>query len=216
MQRTLPTWIVGFFAAVIFGAILSSFNSSLNSAATLFSIDIYKGVINKAATDLQMVRVGKVFGILIAVGAICLAPMIDILKEKGFDGLFDLMKNLAALYNIPLLAVVLMGIFHKRVTSNGAMTAIVIGFTFWAVFGLWQDNNLLGWKMHWLHLAAINFVLISGIMIVMAKIKPRESAYEQTYTNDVDITPWKGAKACGIIILVLIALMYWVMSFFGA
>ena len=216
VQRTLPTWIVGFFAAVIFGAILSSFNSSLNSAATLFSIDIYKGVINKAATDLQMVRVGKVFGILIAVGAICLAPMIDILKEKGFDGLFDLMKNLAALYNIPLLAVVLMGIFHKRVTSNGAMTAIVIGFTFWAVFGLWQDNNLLGWKMHWLHLAAINFVLISGIMIVMAKIKPRENAYEQTYTNDVDITPWKGAKACGIIILVLIALMYWVMSFFGA
>jgi uncharacterized sodium:solute symporter family permease YidK len=34
------------------------------------------------------------------------------------------MKNLAALYNIPLLAVVLMGIFHKRVTSKGALMAI--------------------------------------------------------------------------------------------
>ena len=108
-----------------------------------------------------------------------------------------------------------MGIFHKKVTSTGAMAAIIIGFVFWGYFGLYQENNLFGNEMHWLHLAAINFVLISGIMIVMAIIKPREKAYEQTYTNDVDITPWKGAKACGITILVLIALMYWAMSFFG-
>ncbi|MDB4712007.1 hypothetical protein OAF35_04995 [Verrucomicrobiales bacterium] len=109
-----------------------------------------------------------------------------------------------------------MGIFHKRVTSEGAMSAIIVGFVFWAYFGLFKENNLFGYEMHWLHLAAINFVLISTIMIVMAIINPREKAYEQTYTNDVDITPWKGAKACGIIILILIALMYWGMSFFGA
>ena len=231
VEKVLPAPLFGFFAAVIFGAILSSFNSSLNSAATLFSIDIYKGWIKKEATDVQMVRAGKFFGIVIAVGAILLAPMIDGLKEK-FDGLFDLMKNLAALYNIPLLAVVLMGIFHKRVTSAGAMTAIIVGFLFWGVFGLgWGTSSnynfggkvegtdlvrLFNLEMHWLHLAAINFLLISGIMIVMAVINPREKAYEQTYTNDVDITPWKGAKACGAIILVLIALMYWAMSFFGA
>ncbi|MDB4721681.1 solute:sodium symporter family transporter [Verrucomicrobiales bacterium] len=216
VDKVLPAPLVGFFAAVIFGAILSSFNSSLNSAATLFSIDIYKGWIKKGATDQQMVKVGKFFGIVIAIGAIVLAPMIDVLKEAGFDGLFDLMKNLAALYNIPLLAVVFMGIFHKRVTSEGAMSAIIVGFVFWAYFGLFKENNLFGYEMHWLHLAAINFVLISTIMIVMAIINPREKAYEQTYTNDVDITPWKGAKACGIIILILIALMYWGMSFFGA
>ena len=142
--------------------------------------------------------------------------MIDVLKAKGFDGLFDLMKNLAALYNIPLLAVVLMGIFHKRVTSQGALTAIVFGFVFWAYFGLFRENNLFGYELHWLHLAAINFVIISLIMILMAAFNPRKEAYEQTYTNDVDITPWKGAKACGIIILVLIALMYFGMSFFGS
>ncbi|MDG1854151.1 MAG: solute:sodium symporter family transporter [Verrucomicrobiales bacterium] len=215
VDKVLPAPLVGFFAAVIFGAILSSFNSSLNSAATLFSIDIYKGMINREASDGQMVKAGKLFGIVVALGAIGLAPMIEVLKEKGFDGLFDLMKNLAALYNIPLLAVVLMGIFHKKITSAGAMAAIIIGFVFWGYFGLYKENNLFGYEMHWLHLAAINFVLISAIMIVMAKIKPREKAYEQTYTNDVDITPWKGAKACGIIILILIALMYWGMSFFG-
>ena len=216
VDKVLPAPLLGFFAAVIFGAILSSFNSSLNSAATLFSIDIYKGVIKPDASDQQLVRVGKFFGIFIAIGAIILAPMIDVLKAKGFDGLFDLMKNLAALYNIPLLAVVLMGIFHKRVTSKGALMAIGFGFAFWGYFGLIRENNLLGYEMNWLHLAAINFVIISLIMIVQAKISPREEAYVQSYTNDVDITPWKWAKACGIIILILIALMYFGMSFFGS
>ena len=90
--------MIGFFAAVIFGAILSSFNSSLNSAATLFSIDIYKGWIKGAATDEQMVKIGKIFGIIIAVSAIGLAPLIG-----GVDGLFNLMKKLAALYNLSLI-----------------------------------------------------------------------------------------------------------------
>ena len=95
--------------------------------------------------------------------------MIDVLKAKGFDGLFDLMKNLAALYNIPLLAVVLMGIFHKRVTSKGALMAIGFGFAFWGYFGLIKENNLLDYEMHWLHLAAVNFVIISLIMILKLK-----------------------------------------------
>ncbi len=107
VDHILPVWMKGFFAAVIFGAILSSFNSSLNSGATLFSIDIYKGWFKKDASDLQMVKAGKKFGLIIAVGAISLAPLIG-----GVDGLFDMMKKLAALYNIPLLAVVLMGIFQ--------------------------------------------------------------------------------------------------------
>jgi SSS family solute:Na+ symporter len=160
-----------------------------------------------------MVRVGKRFGIVIAIGAILLAPMIHQFKEGG---LFNLMKNLAALYNIPLLAVVFWGIFHKRVTSAGALAAIVVGFVFWGVFGLWQGNNLFGWEMHWLHLAAINFVLISAIMLVMAAVSPREEAYEQAYTEEVDITPWKHAKVVGVAILVVIALMYMLMSRFGA
>ena len=49
--RVVPKWLLGFFAAVIFGAILSSFNSGLNSAATLFSMDIYKSVFRHEATE---------------------------------------------------------------------------------------------------------------------------------------------------------------------
>ena len=42
VARVLPEWLLGFFAAVVVGSILSTFNSVLNSAATLFSLDVYK------------------------------------------------------------------------------------------------------------------------------------------------------------------------------
>ena len=42
IKKVLPVGLVGLFAAIIMGAVLSTFNSVLNSAATIFSIDIYK------------------------------------------------------------------------------------------------------------------------------------------------------------------------------
>ena len=51
VAKVLPASLVGFFAAVLFGAILSSFNSVLNSSVTLFGIDVYKQHINNEADE---------------------------------------------------------------------------------------------------------------------------------------------------------------------
>ena len=61
VNKVLPNVWLGFFAAVMFGAILSSFNSALNSSVTLFGIDIYKEYHNKNATERQVIRSGKTF-----------------------------------------------------------------------------------------------------------------------------------------------------------
>ena len=135
----VPNWLLGFFAAVIFGAILSSFNSGLNSAATLFSVDIYKSLFRRDASEAQMVRTGKIFGIAIAIGAIAVAPMI----QHASGGLFDLMKKLAAFYNIPLLAVVVTGIFSRRTPSVAAWAAVFVGVAFYGYFGFYLDNMIL-------------------------------------------------------------------------
>ena len=73
VTRVLPASLVGFFAAVLFGAILSSFNSALNSSVTLFGIDIYKEFLNKEATERQTVKAGKLFGVFLAVLAMLVA-----------------------------------------------------------------------------------------------------------------------------------------------
>ena len=55
---------------------MSSFNSALNSSVTLFGLDIYKEYINKEANEKQIVKAGKSFGILLAVLAMIVAPII--------------------------------------------------------------------------------------------------------------------------------------------
>ena len=66
VSNVLPKPLAGFFAAVMVGAILSSFNSALNSTATLFSLGIYKQLISREQTDdARVIKVGKIFGIII-------------------------------------------------------------------------------------------------------------------------------------------------------
>ena len=204
INSLLPWWMIGFFGAVIFGAVLSSFNSGLNSATTLASVDLYKGVINPNASDVETVRFGKICGIVIAIGAIGVAPWI-----ANFEGgLFDLMKKLAALYNVPLLALTVVGIFFPRVPALGAKLAIVCGFIFYAVFGLWYDNVVFGYEMHWLHVAGVNGLICVGVMLVTGLIAPLKKPYVPTESKDVDITPWRWAWPAGIAICITVVVLY--------
>ena len=59
IKKVLPLGLVGLFAAIIMGAVLSTFNSVLNSAATIFSIDFYKNHIDKNISENKLVKIGK-------------------------------------------------------------------------------------------------------------------------------------------------------------
>ena len=74
VKKVLPVWLIGFFAAVIMGAVLSTFNSVLNSVATLFSVDIYKKHIAKNISDKNLVKIGKTTSAILAVVAIFRCP----------------------------------------------------------------------------------------------------------------------------------------------
>ncbi|WP_423778542.1 sodium:solute symporter family transporter, partial [Enterococcus faecium] len=65
VTEVLPKMLFGIFAAVIFGAILSSFAGALNATSTLFSLDFYKPIINKKADDKQIARAGKIVTVIV-------------------------------------------------------------------------------------------------------------------------------------------------------
>ena len=121
VKAVLPTAFVGFFAAVLFGAILSSFNSALNSSVTLFGLDLYKQYFNNNASEKQVVRAGKTFGILLAVFSMLIAPLL-----YGVEGgIFNYLQELNGSFSVPILAIILVGIYSKRVSGKAANIAIV-------------------------------------------------------------------------------------------
>ena len=124
VKTVLPPYLTGFFAAAMVGAILSSFNSALNSTCTLFSLGFYKNVLNKGADEAQVVRSGKWFGLIIATTSILIAPMLD-----GQDKIFDYLQKMNGIYFILLFAVVIVGMLSKRVPALSAKVGMIVGFT---------------------------------------------------------------------------------------
>ena len=106
VAKVLPASLVGFFAAVLFGAILSSFNSALNSSVTLFGLDIYKQYFKKDATEKEVVKAGKTFGIGLALFSMLIAPTI----ANAPDGLFGYLQEVNGCYSIPILTIIIVGI----------------------------------------------------------------------------------------------------------
>ena len=76
VKKVLPIWATGFFVAVIMGAVLSTFNSALNSAATVFSLDLYMKYIDRSAGEKKIVWIGRIVSTVLAIFAIGIAPFV--------------------------------------------------------------------------------------------------------------------------------------------
>ena len=79
VRLVLPGSLTGFFAAVVVGSILSTFNSVLNSSATLFSLGVYKTAIHPSATPQEVVKSGRICSIVVTI--ICVLPCVMMVRE---------------------------------------------------------------------------------------------------------------------------------------
>jgi SSS family solute:Na+ symporter len=226
VKKVLPTAWVGFFAAVLFGAILSSFNSVLNSSVTLFGLDIYKQHINKDANEKTIVKYGKTFGVILAIAAMFIAPLI-----ANAGSLFAYLQEINGIYSIPILTIIIVGYFTKRVPAIAAKIGLVSGCLLYIVSQFFMQPHFINKALenakvsgitdeaglalvkaqaypHFLDIMAILFVLNILIMLIIGYFKPREEAYVQEYTKQVDITPWKYVKQVGIAICIIVIGVY--------
>ena len=207
VKQVLPASFVGFFAAVLFGAILSSFNGGLNSSVTLFGLDIYKAHINPEAPEAKVVKVGKTFGIFLAIAAMCIAPWL--IHASG--GLFAYLQEVNGCYSIPIFTIIVVGYLTKRVPAIAAKIALGSGVVLYSISQFILKPYLADQGIeypHFLHVMAILFVLNIVIMLVIGKLKPAPVDFVQEYTDQVDITPWKYLKPVGIIITIIVVSTY--------
>lgn len=211
VNKVLPPVLLGFFAAVLFGAILSSFNSALNSSVTLFGLDIYKQYIKKDANEQEVVRAGKTFGIGLALLSMIIAPSI----ANAPDGLFGYLQEINGCYTIPILTIILVGYLTQYVPASAAKIAMVIGVVMYSISQFVLKGYVIsngGEYPHYLHIMAIIFLFNIGVMLLIGKLRPREIAYVQNYTEQVDITPWKPVKTYGIVIVIIVISTYFIFT----
>ncbi len=201
VKKVLPAYLYGFFAAVILGAVLSTFNSVLNSASTIFCMDIYKKIINKNASDKKLVYYGKLSSIILAVIAIAVAPLVALAP----DGLYFLLQELNGIFFIPISSVIIAGLFFKQVNTIGAKAGLFFGFTFYIL-----TTFILAVDIHFVHLWGIEFVLNFILMIVVSRIYPeRESKTEIVHKPE---RSWPYVNIAGVILTFITILIYILLS----
>ena len=226
VKKVLPGAWVGFFAAVLFGAILSSFNSVLNSSVTLFGIDVYKEHINKNADEKTIVKYGKTFGVILAIASMFIAPLI-----ANAGSLFDYLQEINGIYSIPILTIIVVGYLTKRVPAIAAKIGLVSGCLLYIISQFFMKDYFINKALetakatgvtdeaaltlvevqaypHFLDVMAILFILNIVIMLIIGKIKPREEPFVQQYTKQVDITPWKYINHASVIICIIVIGVY--------
>ncbi|QFT88147.1 putative symporter YidK [Bacillus sp. THAF10] len=208
----LPTYMSGFFLAVLLGAVFSSFNSLLNSAATMFALDIYKPTMNPNATDEQLIRISKIFGVLIALVSFCVSPLL----MEASTGLWDLIRRFTGFFNIPIITIVLVGLLSKRVPALAAKVVVIFHVITYYML-VWGTNHLFGFTvdLNFIHIYAILFFVEAGIMLLIGNIKPLKTPYVYKKNAKVELTPWKYSLLTTVILLTLVVMTYVVFSPIG-
>ena len=205
VKDLLPQHLTGFFAAVMVGAILSSFNAALNSTSALFSIGLYKHVINPAGSEEQTVRAAKWFVVTVAIASMLGAPLL-----MGQDTIFGYLQKMNAIYFIPIFAVVVVGMLHPRVPAFAASIAMVAGIVLISVgyFVKPVADAIAAANIHGFHFISIVFALLVVFLLVMGTVAPSATAWQIKTDNNIDLTPWKGAWWAGAALVLLVVGIY--------
>ena len=199
VKKVLPIGFVGVFAAIIMGAVLSTFNSVLNSAATIFSIDVFKRHFGKNASDKKLVRIGKITSTVLAIFAILVAPMV----ANAPDGLYQLLQQLNGIFFIPIALIMLAGFFLKNISAIAAKVALLVGLMFYIL-----TTFIFKVDIHFVHIWGIEFVLNVVVMFLVSYFYPNHKATIEEGEDYVEMKQWKYTKPMAIMLCVVTVVIY--------
>lgn len=117
----IPTGLKGVVVAALTAAIISSLASMLNSTATIFTMDIYKPYINKNSSEKGLVNVGRITAAVALIIALIIAPLL-----KSLPQVFQYIQEYTGLVSPGVLAVAMLGLFWKKVTTRGAIWGTIL------------------------------------------------------------------------------------------
>lgn len=150
LLNLLPSGLKGLSFAALTAAVVASLAGKANSIATIFTLDVYKKVFNKNATEKNLVLTGKVTVVVAMLLAVIIAPFLGI--EKGG---FKFIQEYTGFVSPGIFAMFILGFFWKRTTSKAALFATIGGFILSVILKFLPEWTNLAW-MYDFNFAVIN------------------------------------------------------------
>ena len=210
LRKLLPgTGWAWFVLAALFGAVVSSLASMLNSASTLFTMDLYNKTkevtTGKPASDKQLVAVGKIGVLVCAVIATVVAPFLD---NPAFGGIFTFIQEFQGFLSPGVLAVFLFGFFVPKCPRVFGWLGIVVGavayasFKWVSILGCTDSSflNRMGYSL-------IVVCLVGLILTIINTVKGGETVVLED-KGIIEMKTSGRAKGFGVAVIVATIVLY--------
>lgn len=136
-RKLFPGFIAGLLLAAIIAASMSTADSQLLVASSSFTSDIYKPIFRKKASDNEIVWIGRLTIIVVAVVAYFIASA----KGKGAQAIMDMVGNAWGGFGASFGPAVILSLFWKRLTYKGAVAGIAIGAVVDVCWLIWLTGS---------------------------------------------------------------------------
>ncbi len=202
----------GFVLAAIFGAVVSSLASMLNSSSTIFAMDVYRKLKPRAG-QFELVTVGRICVVLFVLIAILVAPNLD---NPRFGGIFTFIQEFQGFISPGILAVFLFGVLvHRAPRACGVVGLILNPILYGAI--KWADRipafggtRAAAWlaERAFLDRMAICFFVVLGVLAVMRLVRPMPRPVDLPVNPQMDLRTTADVKLWGAAVVVLTLGLY--------
>ena len=203
IKNLIPSGLRGFMLAAIAGAVISSLASMLNSASTIFTLDLYKVYIKKDSSQKNLVFIGRMMTLLFVLVGCFIAPY---LGDPRFMGIFTYIQEFQGYISPGILAAFVFGILVKKAPPAAGVVALLACVPVYG-FLQWQFGDIA-----FLNRMAITFGVLLLLMTVITMIKPLKEPIVLPKRTDIDLTPtpkliWVGGAV--ILVTLILYVIFW-------
>lgn len=188
-----------FIFAAISGAVISSLGSMLNSASTIFTMDMYKRYIKKDASQKSLITTGRISTAVFVLLGCFIAPK---LGDPSFKGIFTYIQEFQGYISPGILGVFVFGMIFKKAPASAGITGLIITVPVYG-FLQWQFGEIA-----FLNRMAITFAVVLLAMFVITMIKPLEKEKVMPVREDINMTATPLVKYLGIGVIVATLILY--------
>ena len=196
LQNIVPVGLKGLIFAALIAAIVSSFSAIINSASTIFTMDLYKPFFHTEASDRQMLKVGRLSSVAVVILSVFVAASLGNLEQA-----FQFIQKYTGMVSPGITAIFVLGMFWKKASSRAAFWGTILSIPISA------GISFLFPQLPFLDQMLISFFLVAAIIIILSVYGQGESTKGIKLTGDMFKTE-KSFNVLALIILVIFAGIY--------
>lgn len=199
IRNLIPQGLRGFMFAAIAGAVISSLASMLNSAATIFTMDVYNRMIKQAASQKELMILGRVMTLLFVLAGCLLAPL---LANPRFGGVFQFIQQFQGYIWPGVVAAFLFGMLVPAAPGAAGVAALISGPIIYGIFQYFAP------QLHFLIQVAVTFQLVLLLMMLITFFAPLEQPRLLPVRQDIVLKTARDVKIWGGLVIAGVAVFY--------